>query len=484
MFAGGLVTNTNQSAMFTRFQCRDASLDIDAAYYNPAGLVHMNDGFYLSLNNQTMGQLNMISTDYSNITEDSKEYRGKVGILIFPAGYGVFKTGRFAFSVGVMPIAGDGKSTWSDGLPSYEMEVADYGKVMVSEISTVEELLTNIDGQARSYSNIGNYKADISHVSSSLSMGYQGNIAYQINDYISIAAGARIVHARSWIKGSVSNMTITYTDTNGESSVVTPGDHYRTIADDVTAVNDTSSLAIAIADNLRNEADYIDQWSELEADVLLTGVGITPVISINYSPSLYTNWSFKYEFRTNLDVETRIIDGKDGDGNFVDGKKYISDIPAMLSLGLTRNPSPRFMFYAGLHYYFDKPIDFDGDEEISIEMIEKNTYELAYGAEYQMNSKYRLSAGILLSRPGVNANYQNERRFALASNTLGAGLGIRISPLIDLNIGGSYTLYKKDEKIYSHDPDDGINEIATVSEYYDSRKWVLSIGVDFLFGEL
>ena len=41
VFAGGLVTNANQSAMFTRFQCRDASLDIDAAYYNPAGLVHL-----------------------------------------------------------------------------------------------------------------------------------------------------------------------------------------------------------------------------------------------------------------------------------------------------------------------------------------------------------------------------------------------------------------------------------------------------------
>lgn len=101
-----------------------------------------------------------------------------------------------------------------------------------------------------------------------------------------------------------------------------------------------------------------------------------------------------------------------------------------------------------------------------------------------MNSKYRLSAGILLSRPGVNANYQSERRFALASNTLGAGLGIRISPLIDLNLGGSYTLYKKDEKRYSYDPADGINEIVSVSEYYDTRKWILSIGVDFLFGEL
>ena len=38
LIAGGLVTNTNQSAMFTRLQNRNASTSIDAVYFNPAGL--------------------------------------------------------------------------------------------------------------------------------------------------------------------------------------------------------------------------------------------------------------------------------------------------------------------------------------------------------------------------------------------------------------------------------------------------------------
>ncbi len=105
------------------------------------------------------------------------------------------------------------------------------------------------------------------------------------------------------------------------------------------------------------------------------------------------------------------------------------------------------MFYAGIHYYFDKPIDFDGDENINIDMIEKNSYEFAFGGEYKVNSKYRISSGVLITRPGVNAEYQNEKRFAIPSNTIGAGIGLRLSPFIDLNIGGSYTLYKKDEKV-------------------------------------
>jgi hypothetical protein len=46
LLAGGLVTNTNQSAMYTRLQSRNASTSIDAVYYNPAGLTKLGDGFF------------------------------------------------------------------------------------------------------------------------------------------------------------------------------------------------------------------------------------------------------------------------------------------------------------------------------------------------------------------------------------------------------------------------------------------------------
>ncbi|NTV78917.1 MAG: hypothetical protein HGA25_07260, partial [Clostridiales bacterium] len=46
ILAGGLVTNTNQSAMYTRLQNRNASTDIDAVYFNPAGLTKLGNGFF------------------------------------------------------------------------------------------------------------------------------------------------------------------------------------------------------------------------------------------------------------------------------------------------------------------------------------------------------------------------------------------------------------------------------------------------------
>ena len=56
MFAGGLVTNTNQSASWVRLPSRNASIEIDAVYYNPAGLMKLDNGFHFSLNNQTIFQ--------------------------------------------------------------------------------------------------------------------------------------------------------------------------------------------------------------------------------------------------------------------------------------------------------------------------------------------------------------------------------------------------------------------------------------------
>ena len=42
LFAGGLVTNTNHSAYMVRLISRQASMNVDAVYYNPAGLTNLS----------------------------------------------------------------------------------------------------------------------------------------------------------------------------------------------------------------------------------------------------------------------------------------------------------------------------------------------------------------------------------------------------------------------------------------------------------
>ncbi|MBS0010285.1 MAG: outer membrane protein transport protein [Bacteroidales bacterium] len=467
LFPGGLVTNTNQSAMFTRFQCRDATIDIDAAYYNPAGLVHFSNGFFLSVNNMSVGEAWLIESDYENYSDNTGQFNGRVLTPFVPSLYAVYKKGRFAFSGSVNIISGKGNVQYNDGLPSLERQVAD---LVPYYEANIDPLLTG---------DIQDYDISAEFSLKSFFPGFQVNVAYMISDYWSVATGLRIVRGKNDYRGSIQGLSISGTNVEGDFEK-DPVDFLRTLAAD--ASDDTTAA------KLNDMADNIEQKITGEIEAVQLGYGIAPVLGINYAPSLYTNWAMKYEFKTRLSLTTDIPDYLrdivviDGDTILADGAETIADIPAMLSFGLTRRTSNRFMYYAGIHYYFDKPIDFDGSKNLDIEMIDKNSYEVAFGAEYELSNAIRISAGWLLYRPGVNKEYQKETRYSLPSNTLGTGLGIRVSDLVDINLGLSYTLYKKDEVEYIR-TSETLARDSSVKEYYDKRTFVIAFGIDFLFGE-
>src|SRR5664280_1755635 len=181
VLAGGLVTNNNQSAMFTRLQNRNASTSIDAVYFNPAGLTRLGNGFYFSINNQTIQQKQTVRDNYTFLKGTKPiEYIGKVSAPIYPGVYVAYKTGKIALSVGFNPIGGGGGAKYDTGLPSIEMKVADLLPTL-----TAMGLVTN------------NYSADIFFQGSSVYFGYQANISYAFNDMISAAIGARLVSAKT-----------------------------------------------------------------------------------------------------------------------------------------------------------------------------------------------------------------------------------------------------------------------------------------------
>ena len=80
VFAGGLVTNTNQSAAWARTLTRDASTSIDAVYYNPAGLAKLKNGLSLSLSNMTVFQTRTITSDYPFLTDSPKTYQADLTV--------------------------------------------------------------------------------------------------------------------------------------------------------------------------------------------------------------------------------------------------------------------------------------------------------------------------------------------------------------------------------------------------------------------
>jgi long-subunit fatty acid transport protein len=474
LFAGGLVTNTNHSAYMVRMLSRQASTGVDAAYYNPAGLTKLEDGFHFSLNNQTIGQTKTITNDYYFLTEKPTEYIGTVSAPFFPGVYAVYKTGKLAISAGFNPIGGGGGAEYATGLPSFESQIANLVPGLQQQLTQLDQGVISQVGVDPNYNNVTAYDGDIFFEGSSIYFGYQANVSYAINDFISVAVGARYVTAKNTYQGYINNVTIDAAPNPLPGQMTTPfngspGDYLRAIA--------LTPYGASQAATLNGTAAALDEMTDVEADVIEEGSGFTPIISLNITPNDMFNISLKYEFKTNLDLTTTVIDGKDAGGMFEDGGTKVADMPAMLSAGVGIRPSGKFYIAAGLNYYFDKSNDYDGSNDLEIEMIDKNFFEYSVGVEYALTNMLKISAGYSGTQTGVNDNYQSDLRYSLNTSTFGGGIGLTLSPMIDINLGGMYTLYQ-DGSVTSPS---GVTGVPDVTETYDTDTWVIAIGVDLHF---
>ncbi|MBN2246575.1 MAG: hypothetical protein JW755_12095, partial [Candidatus Aminicenantes bacterium] len=116
---GTIITNTNQSAMYIRMLARNASTDIDAVYYNPAGLTMLAEGFHLAIHNQTLTQDKTIINSFPLLNND--EYIGETRVPFFPTFFAAYKMDKLVISFGFGPNAGGGSADYSHGLPSFEI---------------------------------------------------------------------------------------------------------------------------------------------------------------------------------------------------------------------------------------------------------------------------------------------------------------------------------------------------------------------------
>ncbi len=442
LLAGGLVTNTNQSAMFTRLQNRNASTGIDAVYYNPAGLTKLGDGFYLSLNNQTIGQTKTVGNNYQFLTGTPRDYVGDVSAPIYPGVYVAYKTGKLAFSAGFNPIGGGGGAKYDNGLPSFEMQISDLKPLLSGMGLTTSQ-----------------YSADIFFEGTSVYFGYQANVSYAINDMVSAAIGARMVSAKNTYNGYINNVMI-----NPLHPLINPG---------------AALLSAPVFFTTIGQPVYAAMTANREVDVEQTGTGFTPIISVNVAASEKLNLAVKYEFQTNLVLTTKVFDNKNG-GIFTDGAESIADMPALLALGAEFKPADKLMVAASMNMYFDKNVDYDGSKTANVNMIDNNFLEYGLGLEYGVSEKLRASAGWVATATGVNDAYQNDQRYSTNTNSFGAGLGYRITPMIDLNLGGQYTFYQEGSKDYSRLL--GTLPIP-ITETYNKKTWIVAVGLDFYFGK-
>jgi long-chain fatty acid transport protein len=93
MWAGGILTNTNQSVDFLRNPSRDAAIGLDGVYSNPAGVAFMPEGFHLGINWQYAHQTRTITSTNpafrmgkkNNPNSSTKVFEGVANAPVIPS---------------------------------------------------------------------------------------------------------------------------------------------------------------------------------------------------------------------------------------------------------------------------------------------------------------------------------------------------------------------------------------------------------------
>ena len=523
-YAGGILTNTNQSAQFVRMLSRNASTDLDAVYFNPAGLTQMKNGFYFGLHNQSIIQNRTITSGFPYLNDSI--YKGEVLAPVFPTAFAVYKLNNWAFSAGFGPNGGGGSAKYNKGLPSFEkLMSAIPPSLSANGISTDE------------------YSANIQFEGSSVFWGAQLNGSYAINDIISVSAGVRVIMANNTYNGYLKDIMINPNQTAfgasydgaslvsapdfftsaattlmgwstgatsyvaGLAPIITGGGGSVLLSNGTTVGLSASQIAqvqglitaagqnpagvniqqaqaiLAVAAPAFSEkgvsmATNAAATTNKEVDTKQTGTGFTPIIGIDIHLDRL-NIAIKYEHQTILKLTNETV--VDGTGLFKDKEQSRNDIPAILAAGVDYMITDKLKASGSLNMYFDKAksMNWGGNVYGQLRTIDKNYLELAFGLEYKLTDNFALSTGYMNSNTGVSEQYQSDFSYSNDSYTIGAGFQWNLNDRLVLDAGAMLTTYKDDSKTFTEDFDDLAKTFGPYNETYGKDTFTFAFGIGY-----
>jgi long-chain fatty acid transport protein len=518
-FAGGILTNINQSAQFVRMLSRNASTDLDAVYYNPAGLTQLKNGFYFGLQNQTILQTKTINSEFPYL--NNHNYTGKVNVPVFPTAFAVYKLDNWAFSAGFGPNAGGGSAEFKNGIPSFEKQIS----TLVPALGGLSALGFPVEA----------YDVDIEFKGTSVFWGIQLGATYKINENISVYGGARYVPAVNTYTGSITNIKVgpkdnlqnaqtyltnaaafasgkaqaTAIGANNLQQIIDGGGGDFTTAQLVAAkkispetkaqidgglqqlgLTAEQIAAISISSAHTNFATASAQLTgtanklnaiipglgEKQVDTKQTGAGVTPIVGIDIHLDKL-NIGLKYEYTTFLGLtnDTKV----DGTGFFTDGEKSNSDIPMIIAGGAEYKILDNLKISGSFDLYMDKKVAWGGNVYKQARTIDKNFLELGFGLEYELNKNFALSAGYLNSNSGVSEAYQSDFSFSNDSYTTGLGFQWKMNKKLVLDAGMTLTTYKDYIKTFDGSFDPLAVTFGSYKETYGKDTFSFAIGIGY-----
>ena len=527
VFAGGLMTNTNQSVHFLRNPALDATTGIDGVYANPAGLIFLTDGLHFSLNNQSAYQTRTITSTFApfsanNSGNATKVFTGEASAPLIPSFQLAYKKDRYAISAAFAVTGGGGKAVFNNGLPSFE-----------APVSMIPLSLKANGINTTSYS-VDQYMEGRQYI-----FGVQLNGTYKINEALSAAIGLRLNIVNNGYKGHLKNIQINpnqpafgasyngsalvsaskfFTDAattlngwaagansyaTGLQQIVTGGGGSVSLTNGTSAGLSAAQIAqiqgllgaagltpaqigainiqtaqgtlSAAAPVFTGKATAMSANAAGTADKQLestqSGWGVTPILSINYKFDKL-NLAAKYEFKSALNVQNKTT--IDDTGLYKDGLNTPHDIPAFLSVGGDYQITKSWNVSAGYHHFFDSDANMANDKQ---KYINGGINEYLLGTEYIINKIFLVSAGGQITRTGVTDAYQSDMSFSLNSYSVGFGGAVNITPDLRLNLAYFFTNYSPWTKTSVSYNGTGV----AGSDTYDRTNKVFGIGVEYKF---
>ncbi len=400
--AGGLLTNTNQHASFLRNPSRDAIIDIDGVYSNPAGVAFMNQGFHVGLTLQNATQTRNITTTFAGLAgnlnhlgEATRLYEGKASAPVIPSLQAAYVWDKWTASFGAAISGGGGKCEFANGIGSFE---APYSLMVPAGVQQAIGIKPN------------GYAMDMYMRGRQYYVGLQAGTTYKVLDNLAVGGGLRFVIANCNYTGHVDNI---------KANVTTPA----------------GAMDVPVTGN------------DIELNTDQNGLGVTPYLSVDWMINEHWNLAAKYEFKTRmrLNNSTSIANipaaAMSVLGAYDESVTPVvkEDIPAIFTVGAQYSPIKEVRINAGFHWYDDTHATKTGNKQ---DLINSGTTEITAGVEYDVIPLITVSAGFQRTMYDLSDAYMNDMSFNNTSNLLGCGVRVNCSKTVSVDLGYMVNFYE------------------------------------------
>lgn len=422
MMAGGLLTNTNQSASFLRQISQDATIDITSNIHNPAGSAFLSNGFHLSLNLQNAKQTREVDTTFPlfaynfNNNKPTHFYKGDAYAPVIPSFQFAYVKDKWSVSANFALNGGGGKCEYDEGLGTFE---ALYAAQIYSSVAAALGQTNAAYGSTLAF---GGYDINAYMKGRQYYFGFAVGGTYKITNNLAGYVGLRGVYATCNYNGWVEDAK-------------------------AKIVAGSSPVDAAIISTVQQQVDGQLAQAALSLNCDQKGFGVTPIIGIDWKINEHWNVAAKYEFKTRLrlknktemnDYTAQVAQSNETLGQFADGKKVASDVPAFFAVGAQYSPISKLRINAGYHFYDDCHATAYGDKH---ELIDGGTWEITGGAEYDICKLVTISAGWQTTNYDLSDAYMNDLSFTTSSNSVGGGVRLNVSQRTSIDLGYMQTFY-------------------------------------------